>query len=420
MIQESIIINGKENMSFQALTDVDDYSSLNDDQIQSFFKSEELGLENLFKYYLNENLIFLLGSGTSINLGGKTLNETTDLCNSVAESVPNEKNTPQYIQRIRTILTSDDTFEVKIDKINQQYLFYINIIKNKELAQSTKQYLDTILKGFIEDFIPFPVNYKEGKLKTHELFINKIISRKEILNRPQIFTINYDLAFENACENIGVSYNNGFKGCHMRKFNPDTFQNEMYIKGSKGESKRIGSYLNIYKLHGSISWQTNNNINDIYNINEIQFSDDFAKEDFHTESMLIFPLQSKKSYSLDLPYSDLFRCFSKSLSESQSTLIIMGYSFRDEHINNLILNGLYNPGLSLILHCYDKINDDSPIFLKSLRERSFSDHRIIIFEGKLLGSFENIVKYMIPLNSTLFEDKEILDTVKKLLKIKSL
>jgi len=419
MIQESFIINGTEKSSFDVLNSIEDYSELTNEVVFSFFKNENLGLENLFKYYLNENLVFLLGSGTSINLGGKTLNSTDGLCKSIAESISEDEKTPQYQTRIRDILLSDDIFEKKVDKINQQYLFYDQIAKNEKLSKTTKEYLDLLLDRFIKEFIPFPSDYKDGKLLIHDLFINKIISRKAILNRPQIYTLNYDLALENACEDIGVNYNNGFRGHHLRKFNPDAFQNEIYIKSSQGDTKRIGSYLNIYKLHGSISWQLSNNENDIYNIKELQVSDDFEKKDFKSDSILIYPLQSKKGYSLDLPFSDLFRSFSKCLTDGQATLVIIGYSFKDEHVNDLIINGLYNPGLSLIIHSYDNINDDSPIFLKSLKERSFSDHRIIIYEGKLLGAFENVVKYLIPLNSSFSDDRDILETVKKLLKIKS-
>ena len=108
--------------------------------------------------------------------------------------------------------------EKKFDKINQEHLYYLNNKDDVASATIIKDYLDKALKIFVEKYVPFPIDYVLDKLSIHELFINKIISRKETLNRPKIFTPNYDLAFENACEKIGVSYNNGF-----RAFNADMF-----------------------------------------------------------------------------------------------------------------------------------------------------------------------------------------------------
>ena len=296
-------------------------------------------------------------------------------------------------------------------------MYYLNNKEDSTTANEIKTYLDKALKIFVDNYVPFPVEYIADKLDMHELFVNKIISRKETLNRPKIFTPNYDLAFENACEKIGVSYNNGFRGVHMRKFDPDTFSNETYIKQDSAEKgKRIATYLNIYKLHGSISWQYAENINDLYNLKEIQISDTLEKSDFSLDSLMIFPIQTKKSYSLDLPYSELFRNFSKCLTESQNTLVIIGYSFLDEHINDIIRTGLYNPNLTMIIHSYDIINDDSPQFLQTLKSRSIDDTRIILFEGKLVGDFSNIVKYLIPLNSYITPKDTIIETLTKLAK----
>ena len=148
----------------------------------------------------------------------------------------------------------------------------------------------------------------------------------------------------------------------------------------------------------------------------MQISDTSKKEDIGFESIMIYPIQTKKSYSLDLPYSELFRNFSKSLTETQNTLVIIGYSFIDEHINDIIRTGLYNPNLTLIIHSYGLINDTSPEFLKTLKNRSSSDNRIIIFEGSLVGDFTNIVKYLIPLNSFIQPKNALIETLKELSK----
>ncbi len=395
----------------------EDKSKIESELIQFFRDDEKVPLNKLAKYYLNENLNFLCGSGTSVAIGGKTINKDENPFASLIIELKAINPKKEYINQLIKYFESDILLEKKFDKINQEYLYYLNNQEDIDSAKVIKSYLDKALKIFVDKYIPFPIEYVSTNLAVHELFINKIISRKETLSRPKIFTPNYDLAFENACEKIGVSYNNGFRGVHMRKFDPDTFQNETYIKQNSAEKgKRISTYLNIYKLHGSISWQYAENINDLYNLIEIQISDTAKKEDFTFDSLMIYPIQTKKSYSLDLPYSELFRNFSKSLTESQNTLVIIGYSFLDEHINDIIRTGLYNPNLTVIVHSYGLIDENSPMFLQTLKNRSVSDNRIIIFEGALVGDFANIVKYIIPLNSFIPAKDTLIETLKELTK----
>jgi hypothetical protein len=399
-------------------------SEFEDDKISceksiiEFFRNEEIiPLNKLAKYYLNENLNFLCGSGTSVSIGGKTINKDENPFEILIQELEQEPEQLDYINQLLKYFKSDDLLEKKFDKINQEYLYYLNNKEDEKISLKIKYYLDKALEIFVNNYIPFPSDYVDDKLGVHELFINKIISRKETLNRPKIFTPNYDLAFENSCEKIGVSYNNGFRGVHMRKFDPDTFHNETYIKqDTSDKGKRIATYLNIYKLHGSISWQYAENINDLYNLKEIQISDSLNKSSCRYDSLMIFPIQTKKSYSLDLPYSELFRYFSKSLTETQNTLVVIGYSFLDEHINDIIRTGLYNPNLTLIVHSYNLIDDTSPFFLKSLKSRSISDNRIIIFEGKMVGDFSNFVKFLIPLNSFIQPKDTLIETLRELTK----
>lgn len=380
--------------------------------------NEQIPFDKLAKYYLNENLNFLCGSGTSAAIGGKTINKDENPFAAIIEELKAIQNPEAYLTNIISYLEAQNLLEKKFDMINQEFLYYLNNKNDETTATAIKTILGKILKEFVDKYVPFPIDYLKDKLETHELFINKIISRKETLNRPRVFTPNYDLAFENACEKIGVSYNNGFRGVHMRKFDPDTFHNETYIKQETAErGKRIATYLNIYKLHGSISWQYTENLDDLYNLKEIQISDTFKKEDFEIGSLMIYPIQTKKSYSLDLPYSEIFRNFSKCLTENQNTLVAIGYSFLDDHINDIIRTGLYNPNLTLLIHSFGIIDESSPAFLQTLKSRSASDQRIVIFEGELVGSFDNAVRYLIPLSSYIQKKDTIIDTLKELSKI---
>lgn len=405
------------------------YKCENSIEFKNIFFKKEIGLEHLSLCYNNENLNFLCGSGTSIYLGGKTINSSIDLFQNIIEKFKKDNVTNKilvtHFTEIETIINSKDLLEIKLDKINQYILYHEQFnVCGSDILFYLKSFFKSLLKEFVNICIPFPYDYTKDKLNIHELFINKIISRKESFNRPKLFTPNYDLAFENASERLGVSYNNGFRGVHIRKFDPNIFSYETFIKYDIPEKgTKIKDYLNIYKLHGSISWAVNENLNDIYKIVEVQICDDTKKEDIIdkvVENILIYPMQTKKSYSLDLPYSEMFRNMNHCLSETQNTLVIIGYSFLDEHINDIIKSGLHNPKIKLIIYSFSMIDKKKPKFLQMLKQCSLTDHRIIIYEGKLFGDFENIVKYLIPLNTAIPTKDILIDTLNSLAKTTSI
>src|SRR5690606_21408312 len=63
----------------------------------------------------------------------------------------------------------------------------------------------------------------ESKYIFHEKFIKALLQRPLNLRRANIFTANYDLAFEYAFDRLGVHYIDGFAGFHKRYFKPETF-----------------------------------------------------------------------------------------------------------------------------------------------------------------------------------------------------
>lgn len=111
----------------------------------------------------------------------------------------------------------------------------------------------------------------------------------------------------------------------------------------------------------------------------------------------------------------MFRQFIEFINKPNSTLVIMGYSFLDEHINDIITNALSNPDFNLIVFSYQDINDKnlSP-YLENLISRSQDDSRISIFLGAVLGNFEYIVKYLIPYPYDSDSDKVVYETFQKL------
>ncbi len=228
--------------------------------------------------------------------------------------------------------------------------------------------------------------------------------------------LNYDLLIEKTAEELGILVNNGFMGFTVRKFDPMVYNIDYHVKVP--ESNRpipLNKSINLFKLHGSISWFESEEVlpyrviekqpkfkNRKGNIMHIQPEDGKKRPDY-----VIYPAYSKVRQSFDTPYSELFRQFTNILNLRNSTLFVIGYSFSDDHVNNIIGNALSNPNFNLVVFSYDDISANNSEFFKNLVQRSKTDSRITLFAGPLLGSFEIIISYLLPYVEVDEEEKEL-------------
>ena len=152
-------------------------------------------------------------------------------------------------------------------------------------------------------------------------------------------------------------------------------------------------------LFRSLSWICKEPTSDnLYGIEEISI--DKTKPD---NELVIYPCATKKAFTLDLPYSELFRLFSCSIKQSQSVLLCLGYSFNDEHINDIIYQALSIPSFTLFIIDFKSTENQNIIKLKSL-----DDPRIIIIEGES-AKFTKFVSEILP---DLYEEKDNIKVAK--------
>lgn len=230
------------------------------------------------------------------------------------------------------------------------------------------------------------------------------------MRRANLFTTNYDMAFDYALDNLGVHYINGFMGVHNRCFRPEVYDYDIYYPGQSvsGKVHRAEKVLRYYKMHGSLSWVSSKPTpSNVYGINEVTMNGRF--EPSIDKQIIIYPCVSKKTFTLDLPYSELFRQFSQAIIQPQSVLFCLGYSFYDEHINDIIYQALSIPSFTLIIANY--ITNPEIQKLKCL-----DDPRIIILDetDSEQSTFVGFVKNIMP---DLYEENEqmiVVDTLNKL------
>jgi hypothetical protein len=245
----------------------------------------------------------------------------------------------------------------------------------------------------------------------HEKFVKTLLQRPLNLRRANIFTANYDLAFEYAFDKLGVHYIDGFTGFHKRFFKPETFEYDIFYPGSttSGKVQRIEKVVRYFKLHGSLSWVNSEqrDSNNLYGIEEksLELIESLKKKG----EIIIYPSAVKKSYTLDLPYSELFRQFASTITQSQSVLITVGYSFGDDHFNDIIFQALSNPTFTLIVVDFQGTKNQ---YIKNLKE--LNDPRIIILEGEFFGDFLTFSDTLMPNFNNVDNNERVANTLNSL------
>lgn len=403
----------------------------------------EAKIMTILKSYLElDNVSFLFGAGSSINLGSVSIAnipikieekiKATTIPSGKADDLINEFIL--IIKELQGKVGTDPEERTAKGEIKYSLELFLNYLVASEYISDInpnaikhkliKDLIKVIKQGLFElcdvEKLPLPSwlptdisdNLDKNKSYYHEKFVKKTLQRPLNLKRANIFTTNYDLAFEYAFDKLGVHYISGFSGFQKRTFKPETFEYDIFFPGSttQGKVQKIEKVLKYYKIHGSLTWvKEEPTANNVYGILEVPIEQIRTAGSY--ENLMIYPTTSKKSFTLDFPYSELFRQFSASISQSQSTLITFGYSFSDEHINDIIFQALTIPSFTLII--IDFSGTVSSPEIRKLKE--ISDPRIIIIQGELLGSFPFFVEKLLPdlIEANTYE--RITDTLKKVL-----
>ena len=254
-------------------------------------------------------------------------------------------------------------------------------------------------------------------LEVYKTFYKKLLTRNSTLPRLNIFTTNYDLYSERAMDSLGIHYANGFTGGISKYFNPTIFNYALAEKMDLSQSKWnvIDNFFYLYKIHGSVNWVENDDEGKLFKIQEIQDPTFDILENKPT--VMIHPTPLKYNASLGSPYSDLFREFQKKLMQNNNILVTIGYSFSDEHINNLIFQAFTIPSFRLII-----IGDPSPYDNKDTnitKLQKLDDSRIWIIggenkENEPLHYFKGFVNEILPDLTNEDLDKKLESTINNL------
>ena len=159
----------------------------------------------------------------------------------------------------------------------------------------------------------------------------------------EIFTVNYDLLLETALERRRVPYFDGFIGTLRARFHIELVEG---ITGADRESMPA-FFVRLWKLHGSVNW--------VWEDQEIVRLGEPVQDGL---AAAIYPSDTKYEESRRVPFVVLQDRLRRALQQPETMVIIAGYSFSDEHLNELIFDAAARRERSEFLaFCYSTIPD---------------------------------------------------------------
>lgn len=182
----------------------------------------------------------------------------------------------------------------------------------------------------------------DTELPAHTGFLRKFARRTPEKPRLKLFTTNYDLCIETAGLRLGVVLIDGFSHSAEQRYNRDHFDHDIVRRAaSSTKADYLDGVFHLYKLHGSVDWRRRS---DEVVIRSVDDPGDDRKP------VLIYPRSSKYQEAFESPYLDMFAALQAALREPDTTLIVSGFGFADDHISAPIWSAIEtNLSLRLVL-----------------------------------------------------------------------
>ena len=348
--------------------------------------------EQILEWFTGNDTCFLIGAGCSACAGkplikkltqnvldrlGEELRNEFDRLKSSGDRPPTIEDLINYLVRYRDILSAIDTPEphcLSVDNINS----WLSDIKKCIVSE-------------VDD------GWKPSKY--HIKFLKRLRGTQECGTRD-IFSLNYDTLFEASLDVLRFPYTDGFRGTNRAWFDPQTFDD-----GGSDIAYRI------HKLHGSINWTRDSDGHVRRGLIDV--------EEAANEPVVVYPSEQKYLQTQYGIYESLIGRFRNRLrmKSINSHLVVLGYSFNDEHINEAICDSVNAPQSNLTVVAFVGREEDAEQQnrrLEALSERC--DYRFNAFigdhnDGRFIGyaldgessrdvlkeglwKFENLVDYI--------------------------
>jgi len=303
------------------------------------------------KVSFKKRIIIFLGAGASApfdypttksfleKLGHNIFNEERKLLNSIRNLHWTIEDVEHIVQVLDLFLDMEDiSKKAKLSSFFYKYPCLIdftekekNLIFSPTINQATA-WKETVeiarkLRDRIEEFTFEQYESKALKIpeivKTYDNFFTMLTHQKKHTERTHrttfdIFTTNYDNVIEDYCNETKKYYK--LTALDYDITPPVSAKDEQY---------------NITKLHGSLNWLIDKRTNEII-VSNTQHRVTKNSERWKRNEYILFGTKTRIGEEL---YKNLFGNFEKSLLNTK-VCIVVGFSFRDEHINEIFNKAL--------------------------------------------------------------------------------
>jgi hypothetical protein len=279
---------------------------------------------------------FLLGAGCPLSIRDKDnrplIPDIAGLTETVCEGLDQKQ-----VQKLQKGIAVPDGKEATIEDILSRVRLLIDAIGESEFDGLKKKDLTGMEKDICDKITQIVDKELPDEITSYHNLASWIsgIPREHPV---EVFTPNYDLLIETALESKNIPYFDGFVGARSAFFDLHSMEQE----------ELPSRWVRIWKLHGSINWWINDDDKVFRGIPK-------SKE---SNKQMIYPSHLKYSQSRRMPYLAMQDRLSKFLSKGQSVLITNGYSFVDQHLNEIFTQRLSaNPRSVCFGLLYDNIEE---------------------------------------------------------------
>ena len=272
--------------------------------------------ELITEWMIGADTCFLLGAGCSVCAGKPLINELTKKILTGTED-----KLQQQFEGLKTTAGRAATIEDLMTYL-ERYRDILNTITSGEGHGVSIEEIDNWLAKIKVEIINAIAD--DWRPSTHHMrFLQRVQNPRQGLPRD-LFSLNYDTVLEASLDELRLSYVDGFRGTNRAWFDPDGFD----------KSGANSPLFRVFKLHGSINW-TRDNDGYVRRCRDVRAC-------VNDKPIVVYPSEQKYLQTQYGVYETLMARFRNRLqtSDANNRLVVLGYSFNDEHINEAICNAV--------------------------------------------------------------------------------
>ena len=343
-------------------------------------------LEKLLSHF--KQVAVLAAAGTSKDNGsngGKTRDGLWSDCEAIIKKIDEilEKNGAY----------NDTVKDIEKNKDIEDYLSHINLYEkiNSPFLDDKGNNLKMQLMKKIADDCDLVLDASNSH---HGEFIRKMTARKASEPRFQLFTTNYDTLFEQAAvKRGGYTIIDGFSFSYPRLFSGANFDYDIVNRDRtriKKEESFAPNVFQLFKIHGSIDWE--------------KIGDKIFQRDVRPgHPCIIYPASNKYESSYEQPYFEMMAHLQQTLRKEGTLLIVIGFGFKDKHIQNSIREAVtQNHNFHLLIVAFDKSDNLTPDLVDGYitDDGKVKESNVSVYYSK----FKDFVS-VVPMNSSYDKDE---------------